>query len=423
MPDKNLYASQTSSENNSFGSLEIFVTSTQGLIPIENATVTISYGDGMESTTLTLTTNESGQTEIVALPAPDFALSQEPSDIQPYASYTIEVTAPGYEPVVVVGTEILPDVIALQPIRMIPEESATGPEEDILIPEHTLFGNYPPKIPEAEIKPTNETGEIVLSRVVIPEYVIVHDGVPSDSSAPNYYVRYKDYIKNVASCEIYATWPESAIYANILAIQSFTLNRVYTEWYRNQGYNFTITSSTAFDQKWIYGRNIYENIDYLVDTIFANYLSRPGVRQPIFTSYCDGDRVNCGGLSQWGSKYLGDEGYSAIEIIRYYYGNDMFINTAEQISGVPSSWPGYDLTVGSSGEKVRQLQSQLNRIARNYPAIPTITADGIYGQRTANSVRTFQGIFGLPQTGITDYPTWYEISDIYVGVSRIAEPD
>ena len=193
--------------------------------------------------------------------------------------------------------------------------------------------------------------------------------------------------------------------------------------YRNQGYDFTITTSTAFDQKFVYGRNIYENIDYLVDSIFANYLSRPGVRQPIFTSYCDGNRVSCRGLSQWGSKYLGEEGYSAIEILRYYYGNDMYINTAEQISGVPSSWPGYDLTIGSSGEKVRQLQQQLNRIARNYPAIPTLTADGIYGQQTANAVRAFQKIFNLPQTGVTDYATWYEISEIYVGVSRLSEPD
>lgn len=142
---------------------------------------------------------------------------------------------------------------------------------------------------------------------------------------------------------------------------SFTLNRVYTEWYRNQGYDFTITSSTAYDQKWVYGHNIFENIDYLVDTIFANYLSRLGVRQPIFTSYCDGNRVSCDGLSQWGSKYLAEEGYTPIQIIRYYYGNDMFINTAEAISGVPSSWPGYDLKVGASGEKVRQLQVQLNR--------------------------------------------------------------
>ena len=212
------------------------------------------------------------------------------------------------------------------------------------------------------------------------------------------------------------------MFANILLIMSFTLNRVYTEWYRNQGYDFTITSSTAYDQKWVYGRNVYENIDYLVDTVFANYLSRPGVQQPIFTSYCDGHRVTCNGLSQWGSQYLSEQGYSAIEIIRYFYGNDMYINTAEVISGVPSSFPGYPLTIGSSGDKVRQLQAQLNRIARNYPAIPSVTPDGIYGPATAEAVRVFQGIFNLPQTGITDYATWYEISDIYVGVTRIAEP-
>ena len=203
---------------------------------------------------------------------------------------------------------------------------------------------------------------------------------------------------------------------------SFTLNRVYTEWYRGQGYNFTITSSTAYDQKWVYGRNIYENISYLVDQVFNNYLARPGITQPIFTSYCDGQRVTCNGLSQWGSKFLGDEGYSAIEIIRNYYGQDMYIATATQVSGVPSSYPGYDLTIGSSGDNVRTLQRQLNRIARDYPAIPTINVDGIYGPRTAESVRVYQSIFGLPQTGVTDFATWYSISRIYVGVARLSEP-
>ena len=198
---------------------------------------------------------------------------------------------------------------------------------------------------------------------------------------------------------------------------------MYTEWYRNRFYNFTITSSTAYDQKWVYGRNIYSNIDYLVDTVFANYLSRPGIQQPILASYCDGIRVNCSGLSQWGSKYLGDEGYDAIDILRYYYGNDIYINTSQAISGVPSSYPGYELTIGSSGQKVYQLQEQLNRISRNYPAIPRITPDGIYGERTAEAVRTFQSIFDLPATGVTDYPTWYTISDVFVGVTRIAEPE
>ena len=404
------------------GTMQISVVSSIGLIPVENATVTISYTGDPESPLEVLTTDSSGQTPTVTLPAPPLELSlNHEAEEQPYAEYNITVTAEGYEPVLVSGSEVFADELSLQPIRMnplaIPEE-----EKIVIIPAHTLFAEYPPKIPEDEIKPMAETGEIVLSRVVIPEYVIVHDGVPEDSTAPNYWVRYKDYIKNVASCEIYTTWPESSLYANLLVIQSFTLNRVYTEWYRNQGYDFTITSSAAYDQKWVYGRNIYENIDYLVDTIFANYLSRPGVRQPIFTSYCDGKRVTCDGLSQWGSKYLGDQGYSAIDIIHYYYGNDMYINSADFISGVPSSWPGYDLGIGASGEKVRQLQNQLNRIARNYPANPTVTAYGIYGPATAEAVRTFQGIFDLPQTGVTDYPTWYEISDIYVGVTRIAEP-
>ena len=251
---------------------------------------------------------------------------------------------------------------------------------------------------------------------------MVHDGAPGDSTAANYYVRYRDYIKNVASSEIYATWPDATIRANVLAIMSFTLNRVYTEWYRGKGYVFTITSSTAYDHKFIYGRNFFQSISQVVDEMFENYLSRPNVRQPILTQYCDGQRVTCPDwMSQWGSKYLGDQGYSAIDILRSYYGNDMYINSAEGISGIPASWPGYDLGVGASGPKVRQLQEQLARISRAYPAIPTITADGVYGSRTREAVEKFQSVFGLPVTGIVDYPTWYKISDIYVAVSRIAE--
>lgn len=410
------------SEGTEQGRLLVNVTANVGLIPIQNANITISYTGEPNSTLETLTTDSSGQTDTISLNAPPLEYSLTPNSPMPYAEYTLNITAQGYEPVTVSGVEVLPDVTAVQNIEMIPTETALEPEETIVIPDHTLYGDYPPKIPEDEIKPMDESGEIVLSRVVIPEYIIVHDGVPSDYTASNYYVKYRDYIKNVVSSEIYATWPENAIYANTLAIMSFTLNRVYTEWYRNQGYNFTITSSTAYDQKWMRGRNIYANVDRLVDSIFANYLSRPGVRQPIFTSYCDGKNVTCDGLSQWGSKYLGDEGYTPIEIIRYYYGSDMYINTAVAVSGVPSSWPGYNLSVGASGDKVLQIQQQLNRIAQNYPAIPHITADGIYGTNTANAVRTFQRIFNLPQSGIVDYPTWYKISEIYVGVSRISEP-
>lgn len=424
MPDFTLNPTSDSPIDAAYaGALKISVVSAMGQFPVAGATVVISYTGDPDSPIQTLTTDNSGQTPVIELPAPPTDLSLNPdSEQQPYSEYNISVTAPDYEPVLISGSEILAGQLSLQPIRMNPVAGITDAEKIIIIPAHTLFGTFPPKIPESEIKPMPDTGEIVLSRVVIPEFVIVHDGVPEDSTAENYWVRYKDYIKNVASCEIYSTWKENAIYANILAIMSFTLNRVYTEWYRGQGYDFTITSSTAYDQKWVYGRNIFENIDYLVDTVFANYLSRPGIRQPILTSYCDGNRVTCNGLSQWGSQYLADQGYSAIEIIRYYYGEDIYINTAEQISGVPSSFPGYALNIGASGDKVRQLQTQINRIARNYPALPTVTADGIYGPATAEAVRVFQQIFNLPQTGVTDYATWYEISDIYVGVSRIAEP-
>ncbi len=214
------------------GQLQINVTSSLGLIPIQDATVTISYTGVPDMAVEQLRTDSSGRTEVVELPAPPLEYSMEPEQAnQPYSEYNIQVDAPGYESVMVSGTEILPDVTALQPIQMTPLETAPSDEEEVLvIPEHTLYGEYPPKIPEDEIKPMDESGEIVLSRVVIPEYVIVHDGVPDDSTAPNYYIRYRDYIKNVASSEIYATWPENAIYANVLAIMSFTLNRVYTEW-------------------------------------------------------------------------------------------------------------------------------------------------------------------------------------------------
>ena len=409
-------------ENSDSGKLKISLISEENSFPVPDASIQISYTGVPEDTLEEVTTNSSGSTDEIKLPSPPEEYSLDPAiEEQPYSEYTLTITAPDFEPLTIAGVEILANTLALQNVRMRPAIS-TEPPQIYVIPAHTLYGVYPPKIPETEIKPTKETGEIVLSRVVVPEYIVVHDGSPRDSTAKNYYVKYKDYIKNVASSEIYATWPENTIRANVLAIMSFTLNRVYTEWYRNQGYDFTITSSTAFDHKWIPERNIYESISLIVDELFADYLSRPNVRQPILTQYCDGRQVQCPNwLTQWGSKSLGDQGYSTIEILRYYYGDDIYINTAQEISGVPSSWPGYDLTLGSSGDKVRQMQEQLNVIAGAYPLIPKIDADGVYGPATAESVRVFQSVFGLPQTGVVDYRTWYKISEIYVGVSRIAE--
>ena len=405
------------------GKLQINVSSVINSRPIPDARISIAYTGIPETSLEQLVTNSSGQTETIELSTPPLEYSINPTiERQPYSEYTLTITAPNFEPVSIAGTELLPDVTAIQNVTMrplIPEETQ---EEVFVIPAHTLYGEYPPKIPEDEIKPINETGEIVLSRVVVPEYIVVHDGSPRDSTAQNYYVKYKDYIKNVASSEIYATWTPATIRANVLAIMSFTLNRVYTEWYRNQGYDFTITSSTAFDHKWIPERNYYDTISVIVDELFANYLSRPNVRQPILTQYCDGRRVQCPNwMTQWGSQSLGEQGYSAIEILRYFYGDNMYINTAQEISGIPSSWPGYNLTIGSTGDKVRQMQEQINVIASAYPAIPRVAVDGIFGQGTAAAVREIQSVFGLPVTGIVDYPTWYKISEIYVGVSRIAE--
>ena len=413
-------------DSGDIGELQVNVVDSNN-IPIKDARVIIrrprQIGDEQQNQMQQieeLNTDASGQTQSVDLNTPPLAYSlDENNDIQPYANYDVEVDAPGYETENIENVEILAKELAIQNVKMRQVEG--NEQENINIPPHTLYYEYPAKIPEDDIKDVSEPGEIVLSRVVIPEYVVVHDGTPS-SNARDYYVTYKDYIKNVASSEIYATWPQATLEANILAIMSFTLNRVYTEWYRNKGKDFTITSSTAYDQKWINGRNIFESISLVVDNIFDQYLSLPGVRQPILTQYCDGRRVTCPNwLSQWGSCNLGEQGYSTLEIIRNYYGDEMYINTAEQISGIPASWPGYNLDIGASGQKVQQMQEQLDTIANVYTNIPRVTADGIYGEGTQASVKAFQKIFDLPQTGIVDFSTWYNISQIYVGITRIAE--
>ena len=414
MPDMNSFIDK--------GQLQISAVSAEGNVPIDDATIEISPTGEPENVIEQLTTDSSGNSETIDLDAPPVEYSLSPGDNQPYSEYNLKITAPGYDEVLISGIQILSGQLGLSKIRMTPTVRETMPYNPLVIGAHTLLKLYPPKIAESEIKDIAETGEIVLSRVVVPETIIVHAGPPTDASAPNYYVPYRDYIKNVASSEIYATWPESTIIANVLAIMSFTLNRVYTEWYRNKGFDFTITSSTAYDHFFVYGRNIYESISRVVDTIFANYLSRPNVRQPILTQYCDGKRVSCPNwMSQWGSMYLGDQGYTPIEIIRNYYGSDMYINSAELISGIPASWPGTDLTVGSTGSKVRQMQEQLDRISQTYPALPSVTPDGIYGESTRQAVEAFQRVFNLPVTGVVDYPTWYKISEIYVAVTRIAE--
>lgn len=405
------------------GSLNVYVVDDNTGVPLSDATVRIATEDAENTTVVESPTDSLGRLSDVELPAPPLEYSMEPGGNKPYSEYSIFVSAPGYEEVEVNGAEIFSGETAIQQISLLPvSPSEPSSAELFVIPDHTLWGDYPPKIPESEIKTTSDGSEIVLSRIVIPEYVVVHDGPPRDSRAKDYYVKYKDYIKNVASSEIYSTWPRATIEANVLAIQSFTLNRVYTEWYRNKGYDFTITTSTAYDHKWIPNRNIFDSISQVVDEIFQQYLARPSVEQPILTQYCDGKNVSCPQwLSQWGSKSLGDQGYSAIEILKNYYGDSIYIDETTEISGIPSSYLGSSLKAGSSGEKVRQMQRQLNVIAGAYPLIPKIAEDGIFGSDTEEAVKVFQKIFGLTQDGIVGFKTWYKISEIYVGVSRIAE--
>ena len=405
------------------GNLQIFVTAGETPEPIPGALVRITdpeNGQILEKAA----TDASGQTPFIELPAPPMELSVaegEAGQQRPYAVYNITITAEGRETLHIGGVEVLPTGRSIQRAALSPARTGGFNVRNLLLAPHALWGPPSTRQSEEEVKPLpDQSGLVVLPEPVIPEYIVVHSGRPDDPSAPNYWVRFKDYIKNVACSEIYSTWKTEAIKANVLAIISFTLNRVYTEWYRGKGYDFTITSSTAFDQSFSYGRTIFEEIGVVVDDLFTTYVTKEGISQPLFTQYCDGRRVQCGGLSQWGSQALGEQGWDAVSILRKYYGSDIYLKSAEKVEGVPLSYGGQVLSVGSEGEDVRTIQTQLNRISDNYPAIPKIPADGVYGPATQTAVTAFQKVFHLPQTGSVDFATWYEISNVFVAVAGLA---
>ncbi|NCC16361.1 MAG: peptidoglycan-binding protein [Clostridia bacterium] len=383
--------------------------------PAEGATVSVI--DPYDNTVIEETkTNEWGEIPAIPLSAPPLEYSMEYDMPRPFNEYNVRVTLSDYKEANINNVQIFPETTAVQEVALTPTFS------DINIPYPVLYGDFPPKIPESEIKklpfPSNQ---VILPQPIIPSIIVVHDGRPEDASAANYTVAFKDYIKNVASSEIYATWPTETLKANIHVILSFTLNRVYTEWYRGKGYNFTITNSTAFDQAFTFGRNIFQEVSNVVDEIFTTFIAKPEIRQPLFTQYCDGKKViREGWLSQWGSKALGDQGLNALQILRNYYGSSVFIEEAEKVEGIPMSFPGTPLKVGSVGESVKTIQEQLNVIARNYPLIPRLIEDGEYGTVTAESVKVFQQIFNLPQTGEVNYPTWYKISDVFAAIQKLA---
>lgn len=343
---------------------------------------------------------------------------EEAADINelPFGSYDIAAQDESGNITRIDGVQIYEDTTSLQSIFF------PGQSSDINIPDPAIMGGMPEKIPESETKRLPDAGgTVVLPKPVVPSVIVVHGGVPSDTTAPDYTVSFTDYIKNVASSEIFATWPREAIKANVIAIISFTLNRVYTEWYRGKGYDFTVTNSTAYDQAFTYGRNFFSEISDVVDEVFTLYITREDISQPLLAQYSDGIRVKRDGwLSQWGSKELADSGYSAQRILQVYYGRDIVLREAERVEGIPISFTGV-LSIGSSGAGVRTIQNQLNAISNNFPLIPKLAVDGIYGPKTAEAVRIFQQIFNLPVTGTVNFPTWYRISDVYVAVRNLSE--
>ena len=365
-------------------------------------------------------TDENGLTPAIELGAPPEGYSLEYGSPRPFDQYDLRAVREGGgiggEGVYVENVQIYPGEEARQEIDL------TRGGGEVIVPYPALWGEYPPKIPESEIKPIPAgDGSAVLPEPVVPGLVTVHAGRPGDANAPDYTVDFRDYVKNVASSEIYSTWPVEALRANVIAITSFTLNRVYTEWYRSRGYDFTITSSTAYDQSFSYGRTIYRSISDVVDELFTTYVARGSARQPLFAQYCDGRRVSRDGwLSQWGSCELARQGFTAQQILRRYYGSDIELREARRVEGIPLSFPGV-LREGSRGDAVRTVQSQLNVIARSYPAIGRLAEDGVYGPLTAEAVRRFQRIFGPEPTGVVNFPTWYKISAIYTSVAGLAE--
>ena len=400
------------------GYLTVQARTAHDAVPLAN--VYIQIVDHAKNIIYEMTTDGNGETQVVPLETIDksFSLNQYYTGI-PYFSYSVFAQKAGFNTISVVDIPILDGETAILPIALVPmQERQTSPEQTNI---------YVGKPAVAMQGARNQEGPMaapyVLRQVVIPNPITVHMGAPS-AYASNVQVSFSDYVKNVASSEIYPTWPDAALRANIYAIITFALNRIYTEWYRNQGYNFDITNSTAYDQYFVYGRPIYDSISKIVDEIFNEYVRRSGQNAPYFTSFCNGTTATCQGMSQWGTVSLANRNFTPLQILRSYYPNDIEIVQTNTITGIVSSYPGTALRVGSTGLDVQTIQTYLNRIRRNYPAIPAITDNaGVFGDSTRAAVTTFQRIFNLTADGIVGKATWYKISRIYTAVARLAELD
>lgn len=367
-----------------------------------------------------LITDENGETGKVPLETLDKSFSQnEYYSGLPYKSYNVMAQKEGFDMIYVTQIPIYEGETAVQPLMLVPmEQRQTRPGQSKI-----FVGKPAVAMQETRSQEGQEESPQVLRQVVIPNPITVHLGAPG-SYASNVQVSFPDYVKNVASSEIYPTWPEASLRANIYAIITFALNRVFTEWYTAKGYDYDITNSTAYDQYFVYGRPIYESISRVVDDIFNEYVRRQGQNAPYFTSFCNGSTVRCDGMSQWGTVSLAENGYTPLQILRYYYPNDVEIVEAQAVANVPSSYPGRALREGSTGLDVQTIQTYLNRIRRNYPAIPVIRdPEGTFGESTKAAVTKFQSIFGLAADGIVGKSTWYKISSLYTAVTRLAELD
>lgn len=400
------------------GYLSIQARTAHEAVPLSS--VRIQILDDMGNTVYTLTTDESGETEAMPLETVDksFSLNQYYSGM-PYVNYSVLAQAPGFHSLLVSDIPIFDGETAMLPLTLIPmtEMQRRSTQTEITIGQPAV------SMQEQRNQEGSTASPYVLRQVVIPNPITVHLGAPS-ASAANVQVSFPDYVKNVASSEIYPTWPEASLTANIYAIITFALNRIYTEWYRSRGYNFDITNSTAYDQYFVYGRPIYESIGRIVDRIFNEYVRRQGQNAPYFTSFCNGTTVSCQGMSQWGTVTLANQGLTPIQILRSYYPDDVEIAETNIITGVLSSYPGTPLRSGSTGLDVQTIQTYLNRIRRNYPAIPAITDEsGTFGDSTRNAVTSFQRIFGLSPDGIVGKATWYKISSLYTSVTRLSDLD
>lgn len=376
--------------------------------------------DAQEKRIYHVTTDESGETERIALETLDGSLSLDPDfSGTPFISYDVLAIANGFNTIHIVGIPILDGETAIQPLEFIPmremQRTPTVTEIQIGVPAVSMTGRRYQEGPLTESR--------VLRQVVIPNPITVHLGSPN-ASVTNVQVSFPDYVKNVASSEVYPTWPEASLRANIYAIITFALNRIFTEWYRSRGYSFDITNNTAYDQYFIHGRNIYESISLIVDEIFNEYVRRQGQTAPYFTSFCNGTTSTCAGLSQWGTVTLANQGLSPLQILRSYYPKDIEIAETNIITGVLSSYPGTALKTGSKGLDVQTIQTYLERIRRNYPAIPAITDEtGIFGESTRAAVAKFQSIFNLSSDGVVGKATWNKLSYLYTSVARLAELD